>query len=308
MEERKKIWEKKEKKEFNMARNFLYRTKKVNNEDFVDLNVNKVATNNNINDNINNNDNDNITNSSNNDNNNDNMNNSNNNNNNNNSNNDNSNNDDINNNNAINIENNDTSINLIESKNLQNEEVKRSSSNTLNNDVSGGITVENIIDIDAKWGAMVSSLDPNRDVILFPSDNAVCASKFVWTESFIEVEEGLEIENKSNVSNNNDNNNDNNSNNDNDYNNNDNNNNESSSSSRSSRSTRHRWRLIVLEASWQHGKTMHRQLTAYRQLKGLPALRSVIINGVTGQYWRFHEEGPRSSIFLMFFYIIFNRF
>ena len=65
---------------------------------------------------------------------------------------------------------------------------------------------------------MVSSLDPNRDVILFPSDNAVCASKFGWTEGFIEIEDGLEtdIRNNNNINNINDNinvNNDNNSNN-----------------------------------------------------------------------------------------------
>jgi hypothetical protein len=35
------------------------------------------------------------------------------------------------------------------------------------------------------------------------------------------------------------------------------------------------------------------QLSTYRELKGLPPLRSVIITGVTGEYWRFHEEGLR---------------
>jgi hypothetical protein len=40
-----------------------------------------------------------------------------------------------------------------------------------------------------------------------------------------------------------------------------------------------RWRLVVLEASWQHGKTMHRQMTAYRKLKDLPPLRSVVLTG-----------------------------
>lgn len=50
-------------------------------------------------------------------------------------------------------------------------------------------------------------------------------------------------------------------------------------------------RLVVLEASWTYGKTMAQQIVAHRRRKGLPALPSVTLTDVTGQYWRFQSEG-----------------
>eukprot|EP00596_Hydrurales_sp_CCMP1899_P002045 CAMPEP_0119053806 /NCGR_PEP_ID=MMETSP1177-20130426/74662_1 /TAXON_ID=2985 /ORGANISM="Ochromonas sp, Strain CCMP1899" /LENGTH=484 /DNA_ID=CAMNT_0007033859 /DNA_START=471 /DNA_END=1922 /DNA_ORIENTATION=- len=49
-----------------------------------------------------------------------------------------------------------------------------------NSDISGGLNPFNLSDIDDKWGAMVCALHPQRDVLLFPSDDAVYASKFDW--------------------------------------------------------------------------------------------------------------------------------
>ena len=274
--------------------------------------------------------------------------------------------------------------------------IKQPCNSIRNNDTSGGITAENIPEVDGTWGAMVSALDPFRDVILFPSEHAMCASMFKWecSDRIIELEgndsvklvhgyseklgDGQNNSVEKGVSN--------------------------SSGTGDNNIHPHRWRLVVLEASWQHGKTMYRQvrvessalltshaitkqpsalyaahtctcyllyslisyicqmsaidlvtemrsnppnrtlfffnfystraslpacpparscivyltlfsspspnplpfpsfpfpslpyfsapqLTTYRALKGLPPLRSVIITGVTGEYWKFHEEG-----------------
>lgn len=50
----------------------------------------------------------------------------------------------------------------------------------INNDVSGGINMDSLEEIDRKWGPMAASLDPLRDVILFPSDHAEHAETFPW--------------------------------------------------------------------------------------------------------------------------------
>ena len=266
--------------------------------------------------------------------------------------------------------------------------VKQPCNSVRNNDTSGGITAENIPEVDSTWGAMVSALDPFRDVILFPSEHAMCASMFKWECSdrimaddnhsqkqldgrSDKLADGQinSVEKEFN---------------------------KNSSDTGYDNKHAHRWRLVVLEASWQHGKTMYRQvrcsictpltchdivehppalcalhtcscplqcslipfihdtstrssplydalmaayppaympacllacpsayllvyslfhsillslthttsfpspsllyfsalqLTTYRALKGLPPLRSVIITGVTGEYWKFHEEG-----------------
>jgi hypothetical protein len=92
----------------------------------------------------------------------------------------------------------------------------------VNNDVSGGITAEHLEEIDTKWGPVVSALDPHRDVLLFPSDSAESASAFPWRQG---QGQGALLGN-------------------------------------GNQEQKHRWRLVVLEASWQHGKTMHRQVTS----------------------------------------------
>lgn len=96
--------------------------------------------------------------------------------------------------------------------------------------------------------AFVKALDVDRDVVLFPSDEATSADAFPWHTS-----------------------------------------NESATSTSSS--STHRWRLVVLEASWMYGKKMARQLDDLRRHYGLPLLRTVTLEGVVGRYWRFHSEG-----------------
>eukprot|EP01042_Synura_sphagnicola_P004087 gene4087-5146_t len=56
-----------------------------------------------------------------------------------------------------------------------------------------------------------------------------------------------------------------------------------------------RWRLVVLEASWHHGKSMARRIVEVRRSLGLPALTFVSLpSDAVGEYWRFHEEGHSS--------------
>lgn len=52
-----------------------------------------------------------------------------------------------------------------------------------------------------------------------------------------------------------------------------------------------KWRLVLLEASWAHGKTMEMQIRELRAERGLAPLPLVTLEGVTGEYWRFHTEG-----------------
>lgn len=146
---------------------------------------------------------------------------------------------------------------------LPEEEVKRPSNSVRNNDTSGGITAENVVEVDSTWGAMVSALDPSRDVILFPSEQAVCASLFKWGCSdggrigaavaadcpSEEQEDDEKNSYRDDVGA------------------------EASKSSDLGGSNTHRWRLVVLEASWQHGKTMYRQVG----LKNFDFLRSCAV-------------------------------
>jgi len=52
-----------------------------------------------------------------------------------------------------------------------------------------------------------------------------------------------------------------------------------------------KWRVVVLEASWQNGKTMARQIKEHRESLGLPPLIYISLSNIVGQYWRFHNEG-----------------
>jgi hypothetical protein len=139
--------------------------------------------------------------------------------------------------------------------------IKQPCNSIRNNDTSGGITAENIPEVDGTWGAMVSALDPFRDVILFPSEHAMCASMFKWecSDRIIEV---AEIDSQKQLDDDNDKRLDGHS--------------EKlvdgqtyslekavtkdSSGAGDNNTHQHRWRLVVLEASWQHGKTMYRQV------------------------------------------------
>lgn len=55
--------------------------------------------------------------------------------------------------------------------------------------------------------------------------------------------------------------------------------------------TGRKWRLVILEGSWNYAKTMAWQIIAYRKERHLPPLPCVILKDLTGEYWRFHHEG-----------------
>ncbi len=116
------------------------------------------------------------------------------------------------------------------------------------------------------WQEIIESLDPERDVILFPYPHSTLAQDFPWrhcsyvapdirckhetSPACVEVCNSSIPYNKS-----------------------------------------HRWRLVVLEASWSYAKTMAQQIVEHRVAKNLPPIPSVILTNVTGQYWRFQSEG-----------------
>lgn len=52
-----------------------------------------------------------------------------------------------------------------------------------------------------------------------------------------------------------------------------------------------RVRLVVLEASWQHGKNMARLIRQHRKSLGLQPLQYVKLESIVGGYWKFHVEG-----------------
>ena len=98
----------------------------------------------------------------------------------------------------------------------------------------------------------VASLNSDRDIILYPSADAIDSSLFHWMSKIEESTNQPIINDKS-----------------------------------------HRWRLVVLEASWQHGKTMAQQIADYRNDHNppLPPLKYVSLSSLHGQYWKFHELG-----------------
>lgn len=81
----------------------------------------------------------------------------------------------------------------------------------------------------------MASLDPARDVLLFPFEDSTAAEDFPWTTG--------------------------------------------------------RHRVVVLEASWAYGKSMAQHIVQYRRRAGLPALPSVSLRNIVGQYWRFQSLG-----------------
>ena len=109
---------------------------------------------------------------------------------------------------------------------------------------------------------LVASFDPSRDVILYPSSDAIDANEFPWQSKFNEYQENLVSENRLNDIINSD-----------------------------MKLSNHRWRLIILEASWQHGKTMAQQIIDYRIDQSLPPLKYISLSSLHGQYWKFHELG-----------------
>lgn len=55
--------------------------------------------------------------------------------------------------------------------------------------------------------------------------------------------------------------------------------------------TEDRYRIVVVEASWNYGQTIARQIMDHRASKGLAPIRCVKLNDIVGRYWRFHEKG-----------------
>jgi hypothetical protein len=107
---------------------------------------------------------------------------------------------------------------------------------------------------DPMWGPLVLALDPLKDVILFPSEDAIVSSDFDWfpaSTSTESVSEGGSEE----------------------------------------QAVTGRYRLVVLEATWNHAKAMIRSIATYRSMHGLPPIRCVKLENVVGKYWRFHHEG-----------------
>ena len=115
------------------------------------------------------------------------------------------------------------------------------------------------------WRRIVGGLNPDRDVLLFPSSEAVLATDFPWgppPASSSTSSSCLPPEAK-----------------------------ESKEDKEESRKDRGRRRLVVLEGSWNYAKTMASQILAYRREQQLAPLPCVVLREVTGQYWRFHHEG-----------------
>ena len=50
-------------------------------------------------------------------------------------------------------------------------------------------------------------------------------------------------------------------------------------------------RLVVIEASWEHGKSVANRINIYRRQFGLLPLQYVRLSSLTGQYWKFQNEG-----------------
>lgn len=104
---------------------------------------------------------------------------------------------------------------------------------------------------DEDWQHLVESLNAETDVLLFPYPDSTPADIFPWNTLST-----------------------------------------SSSSTEAEGSLGpKRKRLLVLEASWQHAKTMAQRIVDHRKSKGLPPITSVILRNVTGEYWRFQTVG-----------------
>ena len=109
-----------------------------------------------------------------------------------------------------------------------------------------------------QWKNAVEALDADRDVLLFPCEDAVLAEDFDWSSCPYQPPSPVEG---------------------------------SSSSGASAGSSNRKWRLVVLEASWNYGKGMAAQIRTHRASVGLPLLHCVQLRDITGQYWKFQTEG-----------------
>ena len=124
------------------------------------------------------------------------------------------------------------------------------------------------------WADIVTSLDPDRDVLLFPCDSAVDAKTFDWNYS--QPQPASSFASSSTATNNN----------------------TCSSTSCSSVASNNsnvskvrKRRLVVVEATWQHGKVVANRINKYRKAHSLPPIPCVKLSNITGSYWRFQDQG-----------------
>ena len=121
-------------------------------------------------------------------------------------------------------------------------------------------------ELEPVWADLVSRLRAESDVILFPSEQAIDAAIFPWSQFMVASTSNMtnndnttiNTTNTSDVTN-------------------------TTHSPPSSSSRRRKWRLVVLEASWQHAKTMMNKIVAFREHRGLPPLLCVQLNNITGE-------------------------
>lgn len=117
----------------------------------------------------------------------------------------------------------------------------------------GHTTVITWLKEPSEWQrVVVEELDPDRDVLLFPGDDSIPAEDFPWTVKASMTETD-------------------------------------GGTSNSSKPLRRR--LVVLEASWSYAKSMITNLITHRKALNLPAIPTVKLTDVSGEYWRFHELG-----------------
>lgn len=127
-----------------------------------------------------------------------------------------------------------------------------------------------------EWETVVSRLDHHRDLILFPSADAISANDIQWTTENMNEgiaghypmeagQDNMGCDGDAHVQ-------------------------------ETIADTSVRKRLVVLEATWNGGKTMARTIIEIRRKLRLPNLTFVTLNctGISGQYWRFQEEGKEA--------------
>ena len=105
------------------------------------------------------------------------------------------------------------------------------------------------------WQELVEHLDPSQDVLLYPSSDSIFVEQFDWHHEEVKSNKGI-------------------------------------IKTDAIEDTQKRWRLIVLEGSWNYSKYMAESINKRRRDLDLPPIKCVMLNcNTVGKYWRFHEEG-----------------
>lgn len=102
------------------------------------------------------------------------------------------------------------------------------------------------------WHSLVASLDGDRDLLLFPSEDACDVNDFPWNAPLDEND---------------------------------------TSGTSNAKFVANRYRVVVLESNWKYGQGMARQIADYRKSLGLKPLRCIKLTNIVGKYWKFHEKG-----------------